>query len=108
MNVSLMQSSILFGNRGRAEDSLRLITFPSTHQSPMTVKRNASVLTMGTVRLNSEEQGRVSQNIPAQKSAQRPTAEGPRSLGAFLDSPAFPMSRKNQTLPVRLSSSGTA
>lgn len=31
----------------------RLMTFFSTHQSPMTVKRNAKVLTMGTVKLNS-------------------------------------------------------
>lgn len=29
------------------------MTFFSTHQSPMTVKRNAKVLTMGTVKLNS-------------------------------------------------------
>lgn len=30
-----------------------LITFCSTHQSPSTVKRNARVLTIGTVKLNS-------------------------------------------------------
>lgn len=31
----------------------RLITLLSTHHSPMTVKRKAKVLTMGTVKLNS-------------------------------------------------------
>lgn len=31
----------------------RLMTFPSTHQSPTTVKRKARVLTIGTVRLSS-------------------------------------------------------
>lgn len=61
------------------------MTFPSTHQSPMTVNRNASVLTMGTVRLSSEKQSRVSQKTQGQHGrmkAQRPTAGGPsRSLG---------------------------
>lgn len=32
---------------------LRLITFPSTHQSPITVNKKANVLTIGTVKLNS-------------------------------------------------------
>lgn len=98
------------GGVGRL-DLLRLITFPSTHQSPMTVKRNASVLTMGTVRLNSEKQSRVSQQMQAQRQpikAQCPTAGGPKKPRGRVDSPAFPMSRKNHTLPVRLRSSGTA
>lgn len=35
------------------ENVLRLMTFPSTHQSPITVNRKANVLTIGTVKLNS-------------------------------------------------------
>lgn len=33
---------------------LLLITLPSTHQSPITVNKNANVLTIGTVKLSSE------------------------------------------------------
>lgn len=44
---------------------LLLMTLPSTHQSPMTVNKNASVLTMGTVKLNSGE-GRCHQ-FPTRK-----------------------------------------
>lgn len=44
---------------------LLLMTFPSTHQSPMTVNKNANVLTMGTVKLNSRE-GRCHQ-FPTRK-----------------------------------------
>lgn len=49
---------------GRGNSSLlRLITFPSTHQSPITVNRKASVLTMGTVRLSSARQVLVRHSI---------------------------------------------
>lgn len=38
--------------------SPRLMTFFSTHHSPITVKRNARVLTMGTVKLSSAQGNR--------------------------------------------------
>jgi hypothetical protein len=37
------------------DDLRRLMTFFSTHHSPTTVKRKASVLTIGTVKLNSAQ-----------------------------------------------------
>lgn len=51
--VSIARQVVMLGRERNSGYILRLMTFPSTHQSPRTVKRNASVLTMGTVKLSS-------------------------------------------------------
>lgn len=70
------------------------MTLPSTHQSPITVNRKAKVLTIGTVKLNSVDF--VSKVIEINQ------------CDTVQDSPAFPINKKNHTLPVKLSSKGTA
>lgn len=69
-----------------------LMTFFSAHHSPSTVNMNASEFVIGTVRLNST----LCQNSVVM------------SVEAVWYSPALPIKMKNHTLPVTLSSNGTA
>lgn len=84
----------------------RGIILPSAHHSPKTVKRNASEFVMGTVRLNSARNRQISSSFfsdgPKQTRLDNPIEK--RFRGGSL--PAFPTSKKNQTLPVRLITKG--
>lgn len=82
------------------------MTLPSTHQSPTTVNRKASVLTMGTVRLSSKNWSAHTRTWGAPGSP--PGVASITHRGKKYYSPALPISRKNQTLPVRLISKGAA
>lgn len=79
---------------GRGRNKPRLITLLSTHQSPTTVNKNANVFTIGTVKLSSVQH----QPPPPPQSHHRKEE----------NSPAFPINKKNHTLPVKFTTSGTA
>src|SRR5690348_15540326 len=51
--VSILGLRLLTRFRIEKGDIPRLMTLPSTHHSPTTVNKNATVLTIGTVRLSS-------------------------------------------------------
>src|SRR2546421_6334355 len=72
-----------------------VMSFPSTYHSPRTVKRKASEFVIGTVRDSSAR--------PIQRSGPRDRREG-----GVWNLPAFPTSRKNQTLPDKFNTSGIA
>ena len=77
------------------------MTFPSAHHSPRTVNKNAKELVIGTIRLNSTRKSAYSVSpflFP------NPDSTMPRNQ----NSPAFPINKKNHTLPVKLINSGTA
>ena len=73
------------------------ITFFSTTHSPKTVNKNASEFVIGTVRLNSA----IGRNISINTSL-------PLYKNTNTNSPAFPTTKKNHTLPVRFSTKGRA
>jgi len=74
-----------------------LMILLSTHHSPITVNKKARVFTIGTVKLNSSLSSRLA------------TLSRPHLIGGVEHNlPAFPINKKNHTLPVKFSTNGTA
>ncbi|KAL8895992.1 MAG: hypothetical protein Q9192_003334 [Flavoplaca navasiana] len=75
------------------------MTFPSAHHSPNTVNKNANEFVIGTVKLNSMPPHLLSALLPQNPLSIR--------IGKGNNIPALPINKKNHTLPVKFTTSGT-
>lgn len=121
------------GQDGNSKEVPLDMTLPSAHHSPRTVKRNAREFVIGTVRLSSAK-GKLSAavlmhhhqptktppitslfvsqrcppTIPPQNPKSKTKTKRQKNKKNPPNPPAFPISKKNHTLPVRFTTSGTA